>query len=684
MAKLSKGTLSRLDKEIRKGSGRGGPARIGTRLNVIALIAVLMFSAMFVRLWYLQVLNEPSYQKAAVVNEVRNVEIPPPRGMILDRSGKVLVGNQTTEEVTLSRTAATQHPEVVARLAAILSLTPDQVIQLVNNVQFSPLAPVPIKSNVDPATIVYLEEHASQFPGVQTQEVAQRVYPGGTLAAQVLGYTGQVSSQELKSLKGQGYQPGDQIGKSGIENAYEPQLRGTPGTRVVAVDRLGNVVGKVKTIPPVPGQNVQLSLDSGLESVAEQALASEILARRQHFDPQYQRYDPAVGGSVVVEDPRTGAILAMASYPTYDPSIWVGGISSAHLAQISPPNNPDANAQLNRAIQGLYVPGSTFKLITATAALQDGLLGSSELVDDPTGFFTVPNCTGGTCTFHDDDSTAAGEIDITKAITISDDVFFYKMGYDFWIQRGKYGETPIQDMAAQYGLGEPTGIDLLGDAAGRVDSPQERIKLHTENAKAYPNDTWYPGDNIEMAFGQGGTTITLMQLVNAYATFANDGTRYVPHLLADTTNYSGTQVTPYQPKVAAHITYSQANYQAMLAGFEGVVANPSGTAYYDFTGFPLNQLQVAGKTGTASQNGKIPTSVFVSFAPATNAQYVVGVVIDQAGYGADAAAPVARQIYNYLLANPITPVATPAQGSTPGPVSTTTTTSSTTTTTAAG
>jgi penicillin-binding protein 2 len=306
----------------------------------------------------------------------------------------------------------------------------------------------------------------------------------------------------------------------------------------------------------------------------------------------------------------------------------------------------------------------------------------------------VNNDTG--CVLSDDPGDSGGDYNISGALTVSSDAFFYNLGYLFWTDRGTYGDTPIQNEALEYGDGAYTGIDLPGEGLGRVDSLAVRAKLHQEAPKAFPYAaSWFTGDNIEMAFGQGETVLTPIEQATAYATFANGGTRYAPQLANAVVNpLTGKVVKQIAPQVMGHVTIAPQNYQAILAGLEGVISNPHGTAYGDFTGFPAS-WNLAGKTGTASnQAGLEPNSWFVAFGPNPDPQYLVLAVIDQGGYGAQAAAPLVRNIYDYILANPISPVKLPTAASPPSltapatnapvgtPTTTTTTSPATTTTTA--
>ena len=481
--------------------------------------------------------------------------------------------------------------------------------------------------------------------------------------------SGTINTAELKSRASQGYQAGDAFGQSGLEYQYEPQLRGTPGHQELEVDPQGQVAGVLTTTPAKPGDDIVTNLDTNLQQVADNALATQITNLRKTYDPQCNNnagcYPQPTGGAVVVMSPQTGAVYAMSSYPSYDPSVWVGGISEADYAALSDPANNEP--LLNRAIDGLYTPGSTFKLNTATAALQSGLITPTTPYYD-SGTYTTPGCqyNSTTCIFHDSAGDRSGTYDVSSALTVSSDAFFYNLGYLFYAQAAKYGVTPIQDEAAQYGLGELTGIDLPGEAEGRVDSQAERIKLHAEDPTAFPNTTWYTGDQIEMAFGQGGTYITPIEQAVAYSTFANGGTRYQPQVAAAVVSPTGRVVKRFTPVVTGHVAISPSTYQALLTGFSGVVqsADPLGTAYATFKGlnFPGG---LAGKTGTAdTEQGKEPTAWFVGFGPTADPQYVVVCVIDQAGYGATAAAPVVRDIYAYLATHPISSAVIPPATST--------------------
>ena len=675
-------------------------ARPVLRLRIIGIAMVGLFAVLGLRLWALQVLQAPAAAQAVVANQIRSVPVTPTRGLILDRNGNPLVGNMVTEQITLSRVAAQHDPAVIGRLAALVGKTPAQVEAAIANQQYSLYKPVPIMDNAPLADIVYIKEHQAEFPGVSSVQTTERTYPQTQLpgpaqasypASQVLGYVGTINAAELKSRAAQGYLAGDAFGQAGLEYQYESALRGTPGHQLLEVDPKGQVAGVLKSVAPQPGANIVTNIDTNLQQVADNALASQVENLKRTYDPacldaqgnKVGCYPQPTGGAVIVMSPKTGAVYAMSSYPSYNPAVWVGGISQADYAALSAPasNVP----LLNRGIQGLYTPGSTFKLNTATVALQTGLIAPTTPYYD-SGTYKTPDCqyNSTTCVFHDSAGDGPGTYDVSSALTVSSDAFFYNLGYEFYSNASKYGQTPIQDQAAQYSLGQLTGIDLPQEVQGRVDSQAVRVKLHAQNPKAFPNTTWYTGDNIEMAFGQGGTYITPIEQAVAYSTFANGGTRYAPQVAAAVVSPDGKVVKKVTPQVTGHVAISPANYQAMMSGFTGVVqsANPLGTAYTTFQGvnFPGG---LAGKTGTADTvPGKEPTAWFVGFGPTADPQYVVVCVIDQAGYGATAAAPVVRDVFSYLATHPIGPATVPPPESAtrstvavPAPSTTTSTTS---------
>lgn len=616
------------------------------RLTVLVVVVVCLFAALFARLYFLQVLHGESAQVVASSNATETVYLPAPRGEILDRNGHVLVGNRQSEVVTVSQEEAAADPSVLVRLAAVLQLPVSTLKTDMTSDVYSPYEPVTVDSDVPESEVLYIDEHKSQFPGVSASTQWVRTYPYGELAANILGYVGQINAQEYKALKSQGYQPNSQIGQSGVEATYESVLRGTPGREVLEVNSAGQVLGVLKDIPPIPGHNVRLSIDISVQNRAQEALEQGMLTARHQSLDQGKFRNEAPGGAAVVENPKNGQVLALATEPTYNPEVWVGGISEANYQALQAPSAH--NPLLNRAIQGEYAPGSTFKLVTATAGLKYGVITPTSIYDD-TGKYVV-----GGQVFHDNDSEAAGRINVSQAITVSSDNFFNRVGALLW--EGPYPEDALQDIAADYGFNARTGINLPGESPGQILSATLVKQLHAEYPSAYPYSGWYTGNNVQEAIGQDGILVTPIQLANAYAAFANGGNVLVPQIAIDAQTATGKVTAAYHTKVTRTITMSAVDRAAVLSGFEGVINSPAGTAYSVFANTPLIHDHLAGKTGTAEVQGRASTSVFVSWGPVNNPQYVVDAFVEQAGYGASVSAPIVRQIYEQLYHDPIEPM----------------------------
>lgn len=625
------------------------------RLTILIVVVACLFSALFARLWFLQVINAPKAQAVAADNGVRLIYVQAPRGRILDRNGNVMVGNVNEPVIEVDRQTASQNPAMVARLAPLLGMTVKQLTAAINNLQYSPYAPVPVMPDASPQQILYIQENQELFPGVKATSMSVRTYsPMGKAAANIVGYVGQISSAELAKLKGQGYQAGDQIGLAGIEATYERYLRGQPGVERVQVDSQGHVLAALNTTAPLPGNDLKLSIDGNIQMVAEEAISQGLAAARQTFDTTTGRDFAAPDGSAVVEDPKTGQILALATNPTYDPSEFVGGISQKNYQDLL--NNP-ADPLLDRTIQGQYAPGSTFKLVTATAGLKYGLITPDSIFDD-TGSIQIGNFTA-----HNNNGEVYGPINLAQAITVSSDNYFNTIGLKLWYGRSQYGDDALQNVAKMYGFGSPTGIALPNETSGKVPTPESYVKDHQAHPNIFVQSQWYPGNSDQLAIGQDELLATPLQLANAYATFANGGTRYVPQLVQDAETATGKVSKVFTPQPATNVGLQPEWRSALLAGFEGVVDNPHGTAYGVFSG-PLQAIGIAGKTGTAQVNApRQATSVFASFAPVADPKYVVDALMEDSGYGTSVAAPVVREIYDALFHLPLQPVTFSPAGS---------------------
>jgi len=614
------------------------------RLGVIGVVVISLFSALFARLWYLQVLDSKSFVSAATSNQIRLVYEDAPRGRILDRNGNVLVDNRRTQAITVRRhdlERLQNVDEVKARLSALLNVSREELDKRIADVRYSQYKPIPVAEDVSEELYTYVKEHQAEFPAVDATIVSQRTYPNADLAAHLLGYVGEINDRELVDRKRNGYRLGDSIGKSGAELVYEKDLRGSPGVTKLQVNSAGAVVKgePLAVVPPEQGKDITLTVDLNVQRLAEDSLRQGLEAARSAVDRADKKHFTAPAGSVVVLDPRDGGVLAMASYPTYNPGDFINGIKPGVFALLS---NPSSHYPLNnRAITGQYAPGSTFKLVTAVAAIGRQMIAGNTTITD-NGVYTVPRCKGEKCTFRNAGGQHYGRVNLTRALTVSSDVYFYGLGARFWLERGQYGNG-IQETARQFGFASRTGVSLNGDKAGVMPDPDWK-KNFCKKVRCV-DDRWFTGDNINMAIGQGDVLATPLQLANAYATFANGGTRYEPHIGAT------------EPaKAVAKLPLTDAMRQPILAGLKGAITSDQGTAYGAFLGYPNSSLPVAGKTGTAQVRGKQDTAVFAAFAPADNPQYAISVVMEEAGFGGSAAAPVARRIFAGLAGQPITPI----------------------------
>jgi len=615
------------------------------RLGVLGIVVLSLFSALLARLWYLQVLSAPTLRNEASLNGVRLISSDSPRGRILDRKGRVLVGNRVSLAVVVSRDQVKKAPYVVPRLAPLLGLTPEDLQKRIDDTRFGPFKPVPVAEDVTEEKVIFLSEHRDEFPGVDAVQLTERTYPYGSLGAHALGYVGEINDKELESRKQAGYVSGDTIGKSGVELAYESDLRGTAAIEKLEVNSQGEVLRSLGQKKGAQGHDVQLSLDVDIQRLAEESLQQGLDTARRTYDRNNRKFFIAPAGAVTVLDPRDGSVLALASYPTYDPAEFVNGIRADRFAQLQ---DPAGRFPLNnRAIQGLYAPASTFKLVTAVAGLERGLIKPGDTVDD-TGTFKVGDPPQ---TFRNAFGQAHGRVNVSQSLTVSSDVFFYTLGARFWNGRSRYG-LAIQEAARGLGLGEQTHVELPFEAAGRVPDPDSRKRLHDANPQAFPTGTWFTGDNVNLAIGQGEMVATPLQLANAYASFANGGTVFTPRLGDAVRDPDGHEIRRIEPRVIRKLSLGSNIRQPILQGFAGVINDPKGTAFGAFSGFSLGRFPVAGKTGTAQVFGKQDTALFVAFAPADVPQYAISVVMEESGLGAAAAAPVARRILEGIAGDP--------------------------------
>ena len=626
-------------------------------MKVLASLVVFMFAALTTRLWFLQVLASDEFGAAADQNQLRLVRIAPLRGQVLDRKGRPLVVNRSSTIVLLDRSDAqfSATPDAVLfRLSELLRVPADDLLARLESRKYLPYQPIPLAEDVSKDAVFYISEHRDLFPGVSYELGAVRDYPNRSLAAHLLGYVGEISEAGLKDPQMQGYRPGDIVGKAGVEAEYERYLRGTAGIRAVQVNAQGRVLDddfNEGAQPPTPGDDLVLSMDLDIQKLAERSLSLGINLARHTLDSTSGTNLKATGGSVIVMDPKNGRVLAMASNPTYDPSTFTGGLNyrEALGLDLCFPRKPcpkpsHNNPLLDRTLLAAYPPGSTFKPFIAAAAIKDGF-GSFG------GHYPCPGeIEYGGVTFHNWDPGDHGYYSIPEALAHSCDTVFYQFGIDWWRQYYNSGRTDelMQRDLRQMGFGLPTQIDLPADAAGRVPTEQYTHDLYKAQPEVFGKYYgWLPGFYINMSIGQGFMLTTPMQLAVAYSALANGGTLFAPKVAYQVKTPAGKPVQTIRPERTGRLPISRKTTFALRDALVGVTTN--GTAAFSFSGFPLNQIPVAGKTGTADITGKQPFSWFAAMAPANNPKYVVVVMVEQGGHGSTTAAPIVRRVLEGLF-----------------------------------
>jgi penicillin-binding protein 2 len=645
------------------------------RVSIVGVVIVALFSSLLARLWFLQMGPEQKLRAEAIALSTRTVQTESPRGRILDRNGKVLARDRAAWAITLDRNLTRPtRDRVLGQLSETLGLPLGKLRQRYNSPRQSLLKPAIVALDIAQDKRLAILENQDDYPGVHVELLTVREYPESlklndpTLAAQVLGYVGEIDREQLKTLKRKGYQAGALIGRDGVEAAYESVLRGVPEIENVQVDPTGKQVGAGTVVQRGSvGNDVTLTIDADLQHAAEVSLNAGILVARTHQDktPEVAAKGfsllKAPAGAVLVLDVRDGSVRAMASNPAFAPSRWVGGISQDDFNGLNDPVNHFP--LVNRATQGQYAPGSTFKLVSSLAMNTFGIRPYNVYYNDVGKVFI------GNDWFYNDKSTSNGSVALTQALTVSSDTYFYTAGDAFW-NAWNAGDTArglgLEETARSLGFDKKTGIEI-DEAAGRIPDPtwkQDFANAYYKTAaEKQDNGRWYPGDDVHLAVGQGDVLVTPLQLANAYAAFANGGTLQTPHVGMTIKDAKGHVVRKIAPKPQRIDAMDPAVRAQMLAGFKNVVqsgpSRPVGTAYNAFLNFPFASLPggVAGKTGSAQVAGKGPTSEFVSFFPADNPQYVVLAVVEEAGYGADIAAPIVRQVIEHMQ-NPTAP-ATP-------------------------
>lgn len=587
------------------------------RIAVVGGFAVALFAILFFRLWTLQVIDGASNLAEAKNNRTRSTKIIAPRGKILARNGDVLVDNRTSLALQVDPAKLPEDPaEEAAELEEIAELVHMKLPQVRKRIAeeekiVAAGAPITVRRDVGYQLIYYIEEHRGKFPGVTVEKVFVRNYPEEERAAQVLGHTGEVDEEELKEGPYKGLEPGEVVGKEGLEYTYDKLLRGAPGETRYQVNAMGEPTpgGRLTSIPPTPGDNLKLTLNPAVQEAGEAALAERGLP-----------------GAFVSMNIHTGEILGMGSFPTYDPSVWTN-LSQKQYEELSSEENGDA--LFNRATSSAYPTGSTYKIITALAGLENGVFTPSTVVAD-NGSIEV-----GGQKFENSEGAVNGPISLVHAIEVSSDVFFYTQGYRMW--KTNY----LQEWSAKLGIGVPTGIDLpLGEGAEGLVPSKKWDEEEIENGNEYI-EPWGPGQNIQLAVGQGYLQTDPLEMAIAYSTLANGGTVVTPHLGKEVTDAAGRVLREIDPGPRRHVKIDPESRQVIMEGLHDVTSGPGGTATPVFGEFPI---PIAGKTGTVERPGHGNQSWFISLAPYPNPDIVTVVTIEEGGFGAESAAPANKQI----------------------------------------
>ncbi len=565
-------------------------------LRVVLLMAFLSFAG---RLWYLQVYNHQRFEAAARLNRVRRVPLPPPRGIIFDRNGKVLATSRCVYNVAIVPAALPddRREEVLRRLAFLLRKSPQEVTDVFDATLGRPFEPVTIAENVDARTVVAVEENRPRLPGVLIVTHIARNYVNGRFAAHLLGHIGEVTQEELDRRKSRDVRSGDLVGKLGVERQFDAYLIGARGSELVEVNASGQPVRTIGRVPQKPGRSVFLTIDASLQRAAEDGLN-------------------ATGrpGAVAVVNVRNGDVLALASKPDFDPNQFGNRIPTEVWRAL---NEDKRHPLYNRAIAGLNPPGSTFKLMTAIAGLERGAITPHTPYVCPGGLHVgryFKRCW-----------KVHGACDLYKAIAASCDVYFYHISR-------RIGPDAIANVAKRFGLGQKTGIDLAGEAAGLIPTPAWKKKRWKQE--------WFGGDTLNMSIGQGYVQTTPLQMACMTAAIANGGTFYRPHLLKKVVADKGKLVMRYEPQ--GRSTHTDLRFIDLVRqGMRDAVIAPGGTAHV----MNMPQVTVAGKTGSAEDARTAKSHAwFVCFAPYENPQLALCVMLEAAGHGGTEAAPIARKI----------------------------------------
>ena len=618
--------------------------KASSRLRVLALLVALMFIALSARLWFLQVLAVQGFDKEARNNSVRLVYSDPLRGLIKDAQGRELVVNEESLEVRITPDQLGERAEaVIGHVAELTGVEITDIVAKLQDTRYLPSQAIPVAEFVPEEVDYYIAEHREDFPGVEVLSTPVRSYPFGRTAAHVLGWTALIDATQYEQLQDEGYGLNDIVGAYGLEAVYEKYLRGERGKQKLIVNADGETIRALGKIPPTPGDDLVLSLDMRVQRLAEKALADG-MERAHGYHDESGNALRANAGTVVVLDADTGGVVAMASNPGFDPSWYVHGLTEAQSKYLF---NNDNAPSVNRATQLKYTPGSTFKSITALAAVKEGFASLSGSYPCE-GTYTHPNDESGTY-FSNWTDANLGYMSIAKALEVSCDTVFDAFGSDFyfrWAQNplGANGDLLERDLH-EWGFESPTGVDLTSEERGLVPDPG----WAATRPDLFDNGTWIPGGDILTMIGSGYVQVTPLQLAQAYAAIANGGHLCRPHIVDQIMKPDGSLDKKVEDHCDRTVPYSAQQLDYIRGALRNAVQY--GTAQCAFAGFPTSQVSVAGKTGTAErEEGKQDTSWFASMVgpDPDRPEYVVVTMVEQGGFGGQTAAPITREVIDAL------------------------------------
>ena len=571
-------------------------------------ILIMTMTVLLIRLWHLQVMQGNEMRKLSEQNRIRVKKVIAPRGVIYDRTGKVLADTRPSFNMYITPEDIKDFNQTIDGLAKLISINREEIVDKLKTASgLPPSFPVKIKSDISMDEVAKVEANRVYLPGVNIQIEPKRSYPYGTMMAHVLGYVSEINNDELKSKEYKNYSPGDYMGKYGLEKMYETYLRGKDGEKRVEVDAMGREIRTLDIIEPTPGNALYLNINMEVQVIAEKALEGK------------------KGGCIALE-PKTGAVIALVSRPAFDPNKFASGITKENWKAII---TDKSHPLQNRVTQGRYPPGSVFKIVLALKALE------SKVINEKTSFTCRGGFPFGKRVFKCWKKGGHGSVAIHRAIVESCDVFFYNVGLKLGIDR-------IHEMADMIGLGEPTGIDLPGEKHGLVPSSEWKKKTYGE--------PWYEGETVSVAIGQGAVWLTPIQLVQLSTFVANEGVTFRPQIVNRIVSPEGKTIKTFEPVIHSNAQLRKEVTKTVKEAMQGVVNEPSGTAY----GSRIQYVHMGGKTGTAQSVGEKGKNLgdhawFIAFAPVEEPAISISVLIEYGGHGSSVAAPVAKAISENLF-----------------------------------